>query len=130
MDTDTDVDLPDKKSGANATRNSSITNSKGTYLTPKIVLRHLQRISPAIENDKEASAISSINKYTVSNILSKYSFTSGVDPLFVQSMFTYIKKSDAAVPEFAVNLPFKSCSDLLAARVSTCTEFILMRLLG
>ena len=56
-------------------------------------------------------------RYTVSNVLSKYAFTSGVDPLFIQSMFTYLRKNDVTIPEIAVNLTFKACNEIVSSRV-------------
>jgi hypothetical protein len=121
------VDIDDTiTKSTNSSSSSSKNNSNSNYnqqsvLTPKNALKLIQKISPHIENDKEMSAIASINKYTVSNILSKYSFTSGVEPTFVQSMFTYMKKNDVSVPQFAVNLPFKQLTELIAMRVSSCS---------
>jgi len=113
------VDIDDtikSNSGSSKNNNNNLNSNNQAVLTPKNALKLIQKISPQIENDKELSAIASINKYTVSNILSNYSFTSGVEPTFVQSMFTYMKKNDVTVPQFAVNLPFKQLTDLIAMR--------------
>ena len=86
-------------------------------LSPSQALKVIQKISPNIEFEKETSAMSSVNKYTVSHVLSKYSFSAGVEPAFIQSMFTYLRKNDVTVPETAVNLTFKACNEIVASRV-------------
>jgi hypothetical protein len=57
-------------------------------LNPKFVLDMISRISN-LESEAE-SEVTGINKFTISMVLNKYSFGSGVEPNYVQYMFTYM----------------------------------------
>ena len=94
-------------------------------LSPKFVLSVINMLSPDITNafntkhvrqQGDLAAIESIptstmdvvlelNKFNISTVLSKYSFTSGVDPPFVQSMFNYMKSEESRwVPTYMSNV--------------------------
>jgi len=54
-----------------------------------------------------------INKYTVSIILNKYTFINGVDPQFIQSMYSYLQTNSLVViPNLMKDVTFKRLSDI------------------
>ena len=81
------------------------------YLNPKFVLEMINKVSTnPLVVEKEHDVIN-INKYTISMILNKYSFTQGVDPSFIQNMFVYIQSNMAAfIPELMTEISFKNMS--------------------
>ena len=80
-------------------------------LNPKFVLDMIGKISN-IESDNE-SEVTNINKFTISMVLNKYSFGSGVDPNYVQYMFSYMQQSGSHnTPYYMENATFSYPLDL------------------
>ena len=90
-------------------------------LNPKFVLDMINRLSNISggaaaagtgKNDKskekKETDLSSINKYTISMILNKYQFGTGVDPSYVQYMFSYMQQNQgSAVPPYMETVTFE-----------------------
>jgi hypothetical protein len=54
-----------------------------------------------------------INKYTISIILNKYTFHNGVDPLFVQNMYSYLQTNSLVViPNLMKDVSYKKLSEI------------------
>ncbi len=74
---------------------------------------------------REGSLVSNINKYTISIILNTYNFDGGVDPSFVQSMFTYMQNNPTSlIPDHMEAVRFKPFAD---AQAVLLPEFIRTR---
>lgn len=100
-------------------------------LNPTFVLDMLNKLS-TLEHEQDAD-ISSINKYTISMILNKYNFGAGVDPTYIQYMFTYMQTNQSAsTPEFMEHVDFRRIEDLtpvlhqdfLSSKQSTEAELV------
>ncbi len=79
-------------------------------LNPKFILEMISKVS-ARDPDKEGM-VANINKYTISIILNTYDFASGVDPAFVQSMFTYMQNNPTSlIPDYMEQVRFKPFSE-------------------
>lgn len=80
-------------------------------LNPKFVLDMIGKISN-IDSDNDTE-VTSINKFTISMVLNKYSFGSGVDPNYVQYMFTYMQQNSSHnTPYYMENATFSYPVDL------------------
>jgi hypothetical protein len=54
-----------------------------------------------------------INKYTISILLNKYSFAHGVDPSFVQNMYSYLQTNSLVlIPNLMKDVKFKKLGDM------------------
>jgi len=81
-----------------------------TSLNPKFVLEMIGKISN-VEHDKDVEA-TRINKFTISMILNKYTFGSGVEPGFVQYMYTYMQQNHSmSAPTYMENVSFAEQMD-------------------
>ncbi|RYH28895.1 hypothetical protein EON65_10510, partial [archaeon] len=111
-------------------------------LNPKFVLDMIAKLSgkeklnvDGRDDLSEAAAnLHNINKYTLSMILNKYTFNHGVDPSFIQNMFTYMQSSSMAIiPDLMRILTFKTLSDWktcqLVAEFLTIKESVEVELL-
>jgi hypothetical protein len=57
--------------------------------------------------------MTNINKYTISIILNKYTFSSGVEPQFIQSMYSYLQTNSLMViPNLMKEMSFKRLADV------------------
>jgi hypothetical protein len=80
-------------------------------LNPKFVLDMISRISNIdSESDNE---VTGINKFTISMVLNKYSFGGGVEPSYVQYMFSYMQLSASQhTPAYMESATFNYAVDL------------------
>jgi hypothetical protein len=87
-------------------------------LSPKFILDMIYKISPNIESEKDVSDICTVNKYTISTILQRYTFASGVDPSFIQTMLTYMKKNEIGNdPDCISDQSFKYLNEFASMKV-------------
>jgi hypothetical protein len=93
------------------------------FLNPKFILEMINKVSSnPVVAEKEHDVIN-INKYTISMILNKYSFTQGVDPSFIQNMFMYIQSNMATfIPELMTEISFKNMANEI--RVPLANDFV------
>jgi len=85
---------------------ATMLTSDSNSMSPKFVLSMINKIT-LMDGEKE-SAAGNINKTTISIILNSYPFDSGVDPNFVQSMYTYMQTNPTSqIPESLTQLTFK-----------------------
>jgi hypothetical protein len=63
-----------------------------SLLNPRFVLENINKMTQKDIFDKDSDIVN-INKYTISMILNKYTFGHGVEPSFVQYMFTYMQSN-------------------------------------
>lgn len=93
------------------------------FLNPKFVLDCIQDINKEITDDN--SLIININKYTISIILNKYTFINGVDPIFIQNMFTYMNTNIAVIiPEKMKEITFKTLDEINYVLIN---DFLLLK---
>jgi hypothetical protein len=83
-----------------------------TSIHPKFILELISKLT-ANENIDKESIVHSINKYTLSMILNQYHFASGVDPAFVQYIFSSMQSVTVMnTPEIVMNIRQRHIGDL------------------
>ena len=86
-------------------------------LNPKFVLDMISKISN-IESDVETE-VTNISKFTISMVLNKYTFGSGVEPNYVQYMFSYMQHSASHnTPAYMENATVRYAIDLQVTLVA------------